>query len=147
VTITKGLRELDEAPLPAGRVRRVGAGRLPIEVSDPELAERLDALVEPLSRGDPDSPLRWTTKGTRMLAAELTADGHPITHQTVAQVLRHLNCSLRISDNVIVDRRDMSACQRAQDDLHFTRRPGGASRPAANVCYSTCAPLAARQAL
>jgi hypothetical protein len=95
VTITKGLRELDEAPLPAGRVRRVGAGRLPIEVSDPELPDRLDALVEPLSRGDPQSPLRWTSKGTRILAAELTADGHPISHQTVAQVLRHLNYSLQ----------------------------------------------------
>lgn len=70
VTITKGLRELDEAPLPAGRVRRAGAGRPPIEVSDPDLPERLDALVEPLSRGDPASPLRWTSKGTRVLAAD-----------------------------------------------------------------------------
>jgi hypothetical protein len=95
VTITKGLRELDEAPLPAGRVRRAGAGRLPIEVSDPDLPDRLDALVEPLSRGDPQSPLRWTSKGTRILAAELTADGHPISHQTVAQLLRHLNYSLQ----------------------------------------------------
>ena len=95
VTITKGLRELDEPPLPAGRVRRAGAGRLPIEVSDPDLPERLDALVEPLSRGDPESPLRWTSKGTRVLAAELTADGHPISHQTVAEVLRHLNYSLQ----------------------------------------------------
>jgi hypothetical protein len=95
VTITKGLRELDEAPLPAGRVRRAGAGRLPVEVTDPELPERLDALVEPLSRGDPEPPLRWTSKGTRVLAAELTADGHPISHQTVAEMLRNLNYSLQ----------------------------------------------------
>jgi len=56
VTITKGMRELDEPPLPAGRVRRAGAGRPRIEVSDPELVERLDILVEPLSRGAPESP-------------------------------------------------------------------------------------------
>ena len=95
VTINKGLRELDEEPLPAGRVRRAGAGRPLIEVSDPELPERLDALVEPTSRGDPESPLRWTSKGTRVLAAELTAGGHPISHQTVADVLRQLNYSLQ----------------------------------------------------
>ncbi len=95
VTITKGLRELDEAPLPAGRVRRAGGGRLPIEVGDPDLPDRLDALVEPLSRGDPESPLRWTSKSTRALAAELTAAGHPISHETVAQLLRHLKYSLQ----------------------------------------------------
>jgi len=80
VTITNGLRELDEPPLPAGRVRRPGAGRPRIEVSDPELADRLDSLVEPLSRGDPESPLQWTSKSTRALAAELTAEGHPVSH-------------------------------------------------------------------
>jgi hypothetical protein len=95
VTITKGLRELDEAPLSAGRVRRRGAGRLRIEISDPDLPKRLDALVEPLSRGDPKSPLRWTPKSTRTLAAELTAAGHPISHETVAQLLRHLDYSLQ----------------------------------------------------
>jgi len=94
VTITKGLRELAEAPLPAGRVRRAGGGRPPIEVADPELPERLDGLVEPLSRGDPESPLRWTSKSTRVLSAELTASGHPISHETVAQVLRNLHYSL-----------------------------------------------------
>jgi hypothetical protein len=95
VTITKGLRELDEAPLAAGRVRRPGAGRPLVEVRDPELPDRLDALVEPLSRGDPESPLRWTSKSTRALAAELTARGHPIGHETVAQLLRSLEYSLQ----------------------------------------------------
>jgi hypothetical protein len=51
--------------------------------------------VEPLSRGDPESPLRWTSKGTRVLAAQLTEEGHPVSHQTVADVLRHLNYSLQ----------------------------------------------------
>jgi len=95
VTITKGLQELDEEPLPAGRVRRTGAGRPRIEVKDPELAECLEGLVEPLSRGDPESPLRWTTKSTRALAEELTATGHPISHEKVAQVLRSLDYSLQ----------------------------------------------------
>ena len=57
-----------------------------LERGDPELPERLEALVEPLARGDPESSLRWTIKSTRVLAAELPADGHPISHETVAQL-------------------------------------------------------------
>jgi hypothetical protein len=94
-TITKGLRELDEAPLSGGRVRRPGGGRKFIEATDPELPELLDALLEPLSRGDPQSPLRWTSKGTRILAGELTEAGHPISHATVAQLLRAMDYSLQ----------------------------------------------------
>jgi Rhodopirellula transposase DDE domain len=94
-TITKGLQELDEEPLPAGRVRRAGAGRRPIEESDPELVDELDALVEPLSRGDPESPLRWTSKSTRVLARELTKSGHPVSHATVGDLLRTMDYSLQ----------------------------------------------------
>lgn len=95
VTITKGLRELDESPLPAGRVRRVGGGRPMLEFGAPDLPARLEALVEPLARGDPESPLRWTSKSTRVLAAALTAEGHPISHETVAQLLDSLSYSLQ----------------------------------------------------
>ena len=95
VTITNGLRELDQAPLPAGRVRRAGAGRPPIAIADPDLPQHLEALVEPVSRGAPDSPLRWTSKSTRALAAELRSAGHPISHETVAHLLRHLEYSLQ----------------------------------------------------
>ena len=95
MTITKGLRELDDAPLEAGRVRQRGAGRFLAEVNDGELLERLDALIEPHTRGDPERPLRWTLKSTRALAAELTAAGHPVSHVTVAQMLHGIGYSLQ----------------------------------------------------
>src|SRR3974377_2296302 len=60
VTITKGIQELAEAPLTAGRIRRSGAGRPRLQFLDPDLPWGLEALVEPLTRGDPESPLRWT---------------------------------------------------------------------------------------
>ncbi len=72
VTITKGIQELREVPLAEGRVRRPGVGRKPLVVRDPALPRVLESLVEPLSRGDPESPLRWTCKSTRTLAQELT---------------------------------------------------------------------------
>ena len=97
VTITKAMHELDEAPLPPGRVRRVGGGPWMLELGDPELPDCLETLVQSLTRGDPQSPLRWTTKSTRVLASELTADGHPICHETVAQLLRNMGYSLQAS--------------------------------------------------
>ena len=61
-TVAQGVRELDyDEPIP-GRVRRPGAGRPPMAVTDPDLVVALDALVDPVSRGDPESPLRWTTR-------------------------------------------------------------------------------------
>jgi len=95
VTITKALHELDAPPLAPGRVRRPGAGRPSLLTTDPELPETLEGLVEPLARGDPESPLRWTAKSTRVLAAELTAQRHPVSHEKVAQLLRQLNYSLQ----------------------------------------------------
>ena len=95
VTITKGIRELDEPPLPPGRIRRAGAGRPSLQTLDPELTTALEGLVEPVARGDPESPLRWTNKGTRALAAELTAQRHPISHEKVAQLLRSMDYSLQ----------------------------------------------------
>lgn len=66
VTITKGLRELRTRALPAGRLRHPGGGRPTLLSLDPELPRTLEALVEPLARGDPESPLRWTSKSTRV---------------------------------------------------------------------------------
>jgi len=84
-TIKKGIRELEEGvDLEAGRVRVSGAGRKRQTVQDPELVEALDALVDPESRGDPESALRWTCKSTRELADALTGAGHPASHVLVA---------------------------------------------------------------
>lgn len=95
VTITKGIAELDAEPLPPGRVRRPGAGRPTLLKQDPALPGALEAMVEPLARGDPESPLRWTCKSTRALAAELTAQSHPVSHEKVAQLLRAMDYSLQ----------------------------------------------------
>jgi len=95
VTITKGIRELDAEPLPEGRIRRPGAGRPKLVTRDPGLPGALEALVEPLARGDPESPLRWTCKSTRALAAELGAQDHPLSHEKAAQLLRELGYSLQ----------------------------------------------------
>lgn len=95
VTITKGIAELSRAPLAEGRIRRAGAGRPRLEIQDTSLPKALDALVEPLARGDPMSPLRWTCKSTRSLAATLGKKGHPVSHEKVAQLLRGMNYSLQ----------------------------------------------------
>src|SRR5712692_8588206 len=95
VTITKGISELAAPPLAADRVRRWGGGRWRLTVRDPKLPGLLESLVEPLTRGDPESPLRWTCKNTRTLAQELTGRRHPISHEKVAQLLRDMDYSLQ----------------------------------------------------
>lgn len=96
-TIHRGLHDLEADPqdrLP-GRVRAVGGGRKKAEASNPELLDALDALIEPETRGDPESALRWTTKSTRNLAAALTEAGHEISHSVVAKILRGHGYSLQ----------------------------------------------------
>jgi transposase len=95
VTITKALGELNQPPLPSGRIRRPGGGRRSLVSLDPGLLQRLEGLVDPLSRGDPESPLRWTVKSTRTLASEMTAQGQQISHEKVAQLLREMDFSLQ----------------------------------------------------
>ena len=94
--IAKGIREIRSgARLEAGRIRRPGAGRKPITVHDPHLLVALDRLIEPDTRGDPESPLRWVCKSTRALAAELGRQRHPISHVKVAQLLHDQHYSLQ----------------------------------------------------
>ncbi|MGB9302476.1 MAG: ISAzo13 family transposase, partial [Mycobacterium sp.] len=100
-TVAQGVRELDyDEPIP-GRVRRPGAGRPPMAVTDPDLVAALDALVDPVSRGDPTSPLRWTTKSTAKLAAELTARGRRVSARTVAKLLKQAGYSLQANSKTI----------------------------------------------
>ena len=101
-TITAGMKELgDASPLvsmaPKHRVRRDGAGRPRLTVADAGLCPALEELVEPATRGDPMSPLRWTCKSVRTLAAELNRQGHPVSHQTVSEVLQSLGYSLQVN--------------------------------------------------
>jgi len=94
--IAKGIREIQRGvALAAGRVRHPGAGRKPLTVHDPQLLAALDRLIEPDTLGDPDSPLRWVCKSTRVLAAELTRQRHPISHVKLAQLLHAQHYSLQ----------------------------------------------------
>jgi len=95
--IALGIRELrgEVPPPPPGRVRRPGGGRKSLEAHDPTLRADLERLVEPTARGDPESPLRWTSKSVRRLADELGRQGHAVSHQKVAEVLRELGYSLQ----------------------------------------------------
>lgn len=95
-TIRNGVQELKAAvPLIGDRQRRPGAGRLAREKEWPELVGRLEALVEPVARGDPMSPLRWTCKSTRTLAAELKRQGFQVSHTKVAELLKQSGYSLQ----------------------------------------------------
>jgi transposase len=94
--IRQGRRELKEAPVaPAGRIRRVGGGRKKSKEKDPSLVADLERLVEPVTRGDPESSLRWTCKSVRNLADELKRQGHKISYPVVAELLHELGYSLQ----------------------------------------------------
>jgi hypothetical protein len=94
-TIGRGLNELAQNIGPeAGRLRRPGGGRKPLVATDRGLLPALLALVEPTQRGDPMSALRWTCKSLRRLAAELTAQGHPVSRTVVGELLARQNFSL-----------------------------------------------------
>jgi hypothetical protein len=94
--ILKGIRELEAGtPLPPDRIRRPGGGRKPITVTDPTLMTALETLIEPDTRGDPESPLRWTCKSTRTLAEALREQQHPVSHVKVSHLLHELDYSLQ----------------------------------------------------
>jgi len=94
-TVSDGVAELESGADPLGRVRRQGGGRKRAADLDPGLVPALLALVEPDERGDPMSPLRWTTKSLRTLARELTACGHRVGPDTVTGLLREQGFSLQ----------------------------------------------------
>src|SRR2546426_9221067 len=94
--IAKGIKEIESRTvLSPGRVRQPGAGRRKITDHDPRLVGALERLIDPDTRGDPETPLRWTCKSTRTLAAQLTRQRHPISHMKVAQLLHVQGYSLQ----------------------------------------------------
>jgi transposase len=99
-TIAKGLtelesREADREARCAARLQKPGAGRKRATAADPELAAALERLVDPVTRGDPQSPLRWTCKSTTQLAGELTKQGHAVSPRTVGRLLKAAGYSLK----------------------------------------------------
>lgn len=100
-TVSRGSAELSSGQALLGRVRRPGGCRKKAVDLDPGLRPALLALVEPDERGDPMSPLRWTTKSTRKLAAELTRQGHRVSADTVAGLLREEGFSLQANAKTI----------------------------------------------
>jgi hypothetical protein len=101
MTVRAGVRELrqrerqPEQTLAADRVRRPGGGRRPLTATDPTLLADLERLIDPVTRGDPRSPLRWTCKSTAKLAAALQGQGHTVGARKVAQLLRGLDYRLQ----------------------------------------------------
>ena len=99
--ITEGVKELGQTKKSKktsalrSRIRRQGAGRKRASLKDPTLLEDLDGLVDPVTRGDPESPLRWTCKSVRHLAEELQREGHSVNYQTVSELLHDLDYSLQ----------------------------------------------------
>ena len=122
-TIVRGLKELGErAPLDPARVRRAGGGRKRKAVLDPNLKDALERLVEPVTRGDPESPLRWTSKSTRILAQELNATGYSVSHVLVANLLDEMEYSLQ------ANRKTMEGTSHPDRNAQFEHINGEVSR-------------------
>jgi hypothetical protein len=130
-TITKGMRELRD---PKGlriseRLRRAGGGRKRLEVLDPALRRGLDRIMDENTRGDPMSLLRWSSKSTERIAAEMTQLGHPMSADTVRRVLHQLEYSLHANVQVKEgerhpDRDDQSRSINAQVNACISPGPG-----------------------
>jgi Rhodopirellula transposase DDE domain len=117
--ISEGMKELrqrkvtPEVRSAATRIRRKGGGRKRTIEKDQTLAEDLDRLVDPVTRGDPESALRWTCKSVRKLAEELQREGHAVSHQTVAELLHEMDYRLQANQKTLEGR------QHADRDRQF----------------------------
>jgi hypothetical protein len=103
-TVSRGVREVAAGPVTDGRVRVAGAGRRPVTETAPGVSEALEYLVEPVTRGDPQSPLRWTNKSTQKLADELTGRGFAVGPRTVARLLKVGGYRLQANAKVVEGR-------------------------------------------
>ncbi|MEK7217016.1 MAG: ISAzo13 family transposase, partial [Chloroflexota bacterium] len=102
MTIQQGIKDVQQLePLTPGRVRKPGGGRKTAVSQDPTLLQDLESLVEPVTRGDPESPLRWTSKSLRKLAGELQQLGHRVSHRLVGALLHTLKYSLQANSKTL----------------------------------------------
>jgi len=122
-TVRRGRSELDDPePLPVGRSRGPGGGRKRAEEHDPELPAALDKLVDPDSRGDPMTPLRWTSKSLRSLADQLRSQGHRVSATLVGRLLHEAGYSLQANSKT----------------LEGSRHPDRPKRQGRGSCTRTC---------
>src|SRR6266508_1617410 len=112
-TVIRGASELDDPPDPYGRTRREGGGPKPLAERQPGLLGALDQLVDPDTRGDPESPLRWTTKSTRHLAEALCAQGFQVSDDTVGRLLKQQDYRLQRT------RKTLEGAQHPDRDAQF----------------------------
>lgn len=101
-TVDRGVTELrsQAKPLKAGRVRQKGGGRKPLIKTDKTLKVDIEAVVEPATRGDPESPLKWTSKSLRKIADALNKDRHRVSHNVVGEILEGLEYNLQANRKV-----------------------------------------------
>src|SRR5437867_4876083 len=132
-TVSLGAAELESGAEPLGRARRAGGGRKRAAVTDPGLVPALLALVEPEERGDPESPLRWTVKSVRTLAAELTAQGHRVSAATVCKLLHQQGFSLQANAKTIEGRQHPDRDGQFRYINAQARAFGGAGDPVISV--------------
>ena len=104
VTVSRGVAELESGDEPLRRTRRPGGGRKSVTETDPGVIATLLSLVEPSSRGDPESPLRWTTKSVRRLSESMSAAGHKVSPPTVAKLLKAQGFSLQANVKTVEGR-------------------------------------------
>ena len=121
-TVRAGLKELDSdvvsepsGEAPSGRLRRPGGGRKRVTDLDPELVTALERQLEPMTRGDPESPLRWTCNSAARLADRLTVEGHRVSERTVNRLLHDLGYSLQ------ANRKTLEGRQHPDRDAQFRR--------------------------
>jgi transposase len=128
-TIRSGIAELHQSTPepPPGRIRQPGAGRPRLTERNPRLLDDLHALLEPATRGDPETPLLWTSKSTRHLADELVARGHQVSHDTVGRLLEEIGYSLQANRKTLEgkDHPDRDAqFEYINQQVHASRRAG-----------------------
>ena len=133
-TIRTGIRELESGVrLPGGRQRRAGGGRKAAKEKVPELVMALEGLVEPATRGDPQSPLKWTCKSTRALSTELKKRGHVVSRTTVGKLLKEAGYSLQANRKTVEGKQHPDRDAQFEHINHRVKAQRRAGQPALSV--------------